>query len=179
MNPDAALRRNAENRPAQPVDLRGIKTGDIIDFAGKKMKVQGMGPEGSGFAFMARDLTPEEQDAYAQREAIVGGKIKNQIESNPQATVDVEGARRYWRRMYDEAGNGQRMEMQLNEIYAQKYEVAARLARERMQVLELELNLVTARGEREAVLAKIVEEREFAIEMDAEANARRGYTTGK
>ena len=159
-------------------EIKGIKTGDVIDFAGKKVRVRGFtAPEGNpGRAFMVEELKPEELKEYQQREQIILGKIKHQIEANPNAIVDVEQAKKYWGRLYDEAGNGDRMEMQINEIYAQRYEEMAKYARERMLALEKQLNSAQSEGEKQALLSKIVEERDFAIEIEQEAKHRRSYT---
>ena len=137
-------------------------------------------PDGSWDYSKAMVMLSEEesQDAIEkakQREEIITGKIKHQIEANPNATVDVEQARKYWGRMYDKAGQGSKLEMQLNEIYAQKYEESARLARERMMELEQKLNEARSEEEKQALLVKIVEERDFATEMEEEAKHRRSY----
>ena len=159
-------------------EIKGIKAGDVIDFAGKKVRVRGFtAPEGNpGRAFMVEELKPEELEAYQQREQIILGKIKHQIEANPNAIVIVEEAKKYWGKLYDEAGNGDRMEMQINEVYAQRYEEMAKYARERMLVLEQQLNSAQNEGEKQALLSKIVEERDFAIEIEQEAKHRRSYT---
>ena len=159
-------------------EINGIKAGDVIDFAGKKVRVRGFtAPKGDpGRAFMVEELKPEELEAYQQRGQIILGKVKHQIEANPNAIVDVEQAKKYWGRLYDEAGNGDRMEMQINEIYAQRYEEMARYARERMLVLEQQLNSAQSEGEKQALLSEIVAERDFAIEMEQEAKNRRSYT---
>ena len=159
-------------------EIKGIKAGDVVDFAGKKVRVRGFtAPEGNpGRAFMVEELKPEELKAYQQREQIILGKIKHQIEANPNAIVDVEQAKKYWGRLYDEAGNGDRMEMEINEIYAQRYEEMAKYARERMLALEQQLNSAKSEGEKQALLSKIVEERDFAIEIEQEAKHRRSYT---
>ena len=63
--------------------------------------------------------------------------------------------------------------------YALKYELSAKLVRDRMLALESQLNFAKNEGEKQAILSKIVEEREFAIEMENEANARRSYNNPK
>ena len=52
---------NSEKKDAPPQDILGIKVGDIVELGGKKVRVQGFGSKESGFAFMTRDLTPEER----------------------------------------------------------------------------------------------------------------------
>lgn len=137
-------------------------------------------PDGSwDFSKAMVMLSPEEGqeavDKFRQREEIINGRIKHQIEANPNSIVDVEQARSYWGELYDNAGSGQRLEMQLNEIYAQKYEESAKLAAERMMKLEEELNDAENEDDRQSILARIVEERDFIQEMNNEANQRRGY----
>jgi hypothetical protein len=127
---------------------------------------------------MVRLSSAESKEAIErarQRDAVISGKIKHQIEANPSTFIDVEQARTYWGRMYDEAEQGARLEMQLNEIYAQKYEDYAKFARERMMALEQKLNEATSEEEKQSILAKIIEERDFAIEMGEEAKHRRSY----
>lgn len=153
------------------------KVGDVIDFAGKKSRITGFtsSEPGKGL-FMVETLSPEEERANKQRDQIIMGKIKAQIEANPNATlVDMEQAKKYWGRLYDEAGSGQRMEAQVNEIYAQKYEEMAKAATERMQDLEKQLNNVRTEAEKQALFAKIAEERDFIIEMKRESMQRRSY----
>ena len=137
-------------------------------------------PDGSWDYSRAMVILSQEESLEAieqarQREQFISGRIKHQIEANPNAVVDVEQARKYWGRMYDEADQGERLEGQLNEIYAQKYEEYARLARERMLELEQKLNHTTTEEEQQSLLVKIVEERTLAMEMEAEAKNRRGY----
>jgi hypothetical protein len=127
---------------------------------------------------MVRLSSAESKEAIErarQRDAVISGKIKHQIEANPSTFIDVEQARTYWGRMYDEAEQGARLEMQLNEIYAQKYEEYAKSARERMVLLERKLGKAKSEREIQTILVKIVEERDFIIEMEKEARCRRGY----
>ncbi len=161
---------------ARPAAIaKEYKVGDVIDFAGKKSRIKGFtsSEPGKGF-FMVETLSPEDEQKHKQREQIVMGKIKAQIEANPNATlVDMEQAKKYWGRLYDEAGSGQRMEAQVNEIYAQRYEELAKAATERMQDMEKQLNKVQTDMEKQALFAKIAEERDFIIEMTREALQRR------
>lgn len=176
-NPEMGGSTPEQETKKREIPIPEYKAGDVIDFAGKKVKIKGFtAPEGHpGRAFMVEDLNEEELAKYKQREYIIMGKVKAQIEANPNAIVDVEQAKKYWGRMYDEAGQGSKLEMQINEIYAQRYEEMARLARERMMKLEQELNNVQNEAEKQAILAKIVEEREFLQEMEQEAKQRRSY----
>ena len=107
--------------------IMGIGTGDIIDVAGKKVRIRGFtAPEGDpGRALMIDEISPEEIRAYELKEQTILGKIKDMIKANPNATIDAEQARKYWEGLYDKAGNGEKMEMQINEMYAQKYEERA------------------------------------------------------
>lgn len=142
---------------------------------GAKQNPDGSWDYSKAMVMLSNEESPEAVERAKQREEIISGKIKHQIEANPNAIVDVEQARKYWGRMYDEAGQGDKLEMQLNEIYAQKYEDYAKFARERMLALEQQLNEATSEEETQSILVKIVEERNFAIEMEEEAKHRRSY----
>jgi len=142
---------------------------------GAKQNPDGSWDYSKAMTMLSKEESQEAIERAKQREEIISGKIKQQIEANPNAIVDVEQARKYWGRMYDEAGQGGKMEMQLNEIYAQKYESYAKFARERMMALEQKLNEATSEEEKQSILVKIVEERDFAIEMEDEAKHRRSY----
>ena len=124
---------------------------------------------------ISENESPEEAEGREQREKIIMGKIKAQIEANPNSWVDVEQAKKYWGDIYDNARDIPKMEMQLNEIYAQKYEEMVKLARERMMALEENLNNAGSEEESKEIIKKIIEEREFAQEMEKEADARRNY----
>jgi len=156
------------------------RTGDIIDFHGKKVRVKGFtAPEGQpGRAFVVEDLTEDELREHKQREDVIMGKVKGQIEANPNAFVDIEQAKKYWGRIYDETDKGERMEMQLHEIYAQKYEEMARFSRERIAELEQKLNDVETEAEKQAILAKIAEWRDNIQVTEEEAKQRRNYEGG-
>jgi hypothetical protein len=142
---------------------------------GAKQNPDGSWDYSEAMVMLSEEESQEAVERAKQREEIISGKIKKQIEANPNAIVDVEQARKYWGRLFDEAGQGDKLEMQLNEIYAQKYEEAARLARERMMELEQKLNDAKSEDEKQALLVKIVEERDFAKEMEQEASHRRSY----
>lgn len=45
--------------------------------------------------------------------------------------------------------------------------------------LKSQLNLAEDDGEKQVILSKIVEEREFAVEIEKEASVRRGYNNPK
>jgi hypothetical protein len=133
-------------------------------------------PDGSlDYSRSAVRLSPEEVEKIRQRSAVIIGRIKHQIESNPDAFIDEEKAWECWGSIYDEAGNGERMDMQLNEIYAQKYEEMARLATEKMNEYERQLSSAKSDNERRQILERLIEQRDFAIEMKEEAKKRRGY----
>jgi len=152
-------------------------TGDIIDFDGKKVRVKGFtAPEGQpGRAFMVEDLTEDELRDYKQREEVITGKVKGQIEANPNSLVDIEQAKKYWGRIYDETNKGDRMEMQLNEIYAQKYEENARFSRDQILKLEQQLDDAGTEAEKQAIFAKIAEWRDNIQLAEEEAKHRRNY----
>ncbi len=152
------------------------RVGKIIDFAGKRVRISGFTAKKGDptRAFMTENLSAEELEADKQREEVILGKIKGQIEANPDALIDTEQARKYWGRIYDESGkSGERMEMQMNELYAQKYQEIARAAREQMMLLERSLNSAKDEAEKQAILSQIVNERDTAIEMEKEAAKRR------
>ena len=70
---------------------------------------------------------------------------------------------------------GQKVDADLNEIYAKKYEESSRLGRERMMALESKLNSAQGEGEKQQILAEIAKERDHIEEMNSEAKHRRGY----
>jgi len=142
---------------------------------GAKQNLDGSWDYSKAMVMLSKEESQEAIERAKQRESIISGKIKHQIEANPNAIVDVEQARKYWGQMYDEAGQGSKLEMQLNEIYAQKYEDYVKFARERMMALEQQLNKATSEEETQSILAKIIDERNFAIEMEEEAKHRRSY----
>lgn len=142
---------------------------------GAKQNSDGSWDYSKAMVLLSKEESQEAIEKAKQREGIISGKIKQQIEANPDAIIDVEQARKYWGQMYDEADQGAKLEMQLNEIYAKKYEEYARLSRERMLVLEQKLNEAGSEKETQSLLAQLVEERDFGIEMEREANCRRGY----
>jgi len=122
------------------------------------------------------DESKEAQGKAKQREEIILGKVKLLIEANPNAYVDVDQARKFWGDLYDNAHPGSKLEMQVNEIYAQKYEKIALLAMERMKELEQKANSAETEEEVQEFLVKIIDERNFAIEMGEEAQHRRSYS---
>jgi len=168
---------NKNEEGVEEAETEGVKIGDIIDSGGRNMKVTGYtAPEGNpGRAFVTEKLSDEELEKYQQRENIVAGKIKNQIEANPDAIVDVEQARKYWGRLYDEAGNGNRMDMQINEIYAQRYEEGVRQMKDRILVEEQRLKFVKNEAEKQAILSNIEQLRKDIASNEKESHDRRGY----
>ena len=69
--------------------IMGIGTGDIIDVAGKKVRIRGFtAPEGDpGRALMIDEISPEEIRAYELKEQTILGKIKDMIKANPNANL--------------------------------------------------------------------------------------------
>lgn len=163
-----------------PTDL-GIN--DEVENKRPKEYVTGIqeNPDGTldyskAMVMISEEEAKEEADRLKQREEIITGKVKAQIEScPPNAWVDAEAARKRWGKIYDSTSQTGKSEMQLNEIYAQIYEKNARLAREKIIELESELNEAKTEAEKQAILVKIVKDRNFAQEMENEATERRKY----
>ncbi len=122
----------------------------------------------------AKEQKMEEQIAE-QREEIIDGLVRHQIEENPNAIVDKEQAKKYWGRFYDESSNGARMDMQINESYAQKYEEGLELMKRDMLILEQKLGLAESKEEKREVTREIEKLREDIVEQQNEIHARRGY----
>ena len=110
-----------------------------------------------------------------QREEIIDGLVQHQIEENPNAIVDKEQAKKYWGRFYDEASQGARMDMQINESYAQKYEEGLELMKRDLLILEQKLGLAETKEEKREVTREIEKLREDIEEQKGEIHARRGY----
>ncbi len=162
-------------------ETEGVKIGDVIDSGGEKMRVMGYtAPKGNpGRCFVLEKLTSDEMRKYQQREDIIEGKIKNQIESNPDAIVDAEQARKYWGRLYDQAGDGDKMDMQINEIYAKRYEQGAESMRNKVLILEQKLQLAKDEAEKQALNSEITQLNNDIASNEREAHYRRGYNNPK
>ncbi|MBI2054121.1 MAG: hypothetical protein HYT36_02210 [Candidatus Staskawiczbacteria bacterium] len=162
-------------------ETEGIKIRDIINHGDKKMRVMGYTApkDNPGRAFMLEELSPDELKKYQQREEIISGKVKNQIESNPNAIVDTDQARKYWGRLYDETGDGDRMDMQINEIYAKRYEQGAQNNRDKILLAEQKLKFAKNKAEEQALLSQIEQLKDDILFNEKEANASRGYNNPK
>ncbi len=115
------------------------------------------------------------EDAAKQREEIINGLIQHQIEENPNAIVDKEQAKKYWGRFYDQANQGAKNEMQIHELYAQKYEQGIDLMKNDLAILEQKLTLAESKEEKRELKRKIEEAKEGIEEQKQEIHARRGY----
>ena len=121
----------------------------------------------------------DEEEKAKQRESIITGLVKHQVESNPNAIVDMEQAKKYWGRFYDEANQGEKLDMQINESYAQKYEEGIRQKRDGVLILEQKLNLAESKKEKEEIIGEIEKLREDILSNEGEIHARRGYRKPK
>ena len=115
------------------------------------------------------------EDKAKQREEIIEGLVQHQVEENPNAIVDHEQAKKYWGRFYDKASQGVRMDMHINESYAQKYEEVFEMMKNEMLILEQKLNLTETKKEKREVTEQIEKLREEMNSQQDEIHARRGY----
>ncbi|MSU54695.1 MAG: hypothetical protein EXS48_02605 [Candidatus Staskawiczbacteria bacterium] len=115
------------------------------------------------------------EDAAKQREEIIDGLVQHQIEENPNAIIDKEQAKKYWGRFYDQANQGAKNEMQIHELYAQKYEQGVEGYKNEILVLEQKLILAESKKEKEEITEKIKKLEEDIEDQKGEIHARRGY----
>ncbi len=116
-----------------------------------------------------------EEDKAKQREKIIDGLVQHQIEENPNAIVDKEQAKKYWGRFYDESSQGAKMDMQINEVYAKRYEEGFRTMKDEMLILEQKLSLAETEKEKRGILGDIEKLREEINNQQDEIHARGGY----
>jgi len=116
---------------------------------------------------------PPKLTAEAQREKIIEGKIKAQREANPNSVIIVEQARKYWGKLYDNASPGMRMDSQVEESYATRYEKGLIWMRKEMLNLEAQLNKTQTESERQKLLKSIADLRNNIGEQEMVISERR------
>lgn len=114
-----------------------------------------------------------------QREEIIAGLVKHQIETEKDSIIDQERAKEYWENFYDNATQGQKMDMQVNEIYAQRYEKGLAKKKDDLAILEEKLRLADTKSEEKNIQGQIEQLKEYIAENEKDVIERRGFLKPK